>query len=80
MVSAYGSIIGLVDKLYWREVRPGRWHCFARSKDRKYVSLCGEHERERSGGQRCSRPRPVLRCGLCDGREAYRRGWDEPAP
>lgn len=73
------KLAGLRDKLYWREVH-GRWHCFKKAGHPLYVSLCGRHERTRSGGQAISRPRPELRCGLCDGREMDRRGWTESGP
>jgi hypothetical protein len=74
-----GTCSGLIDKLYWRETSPGRFHCFTRGTDRKYHSLCGPHELTRIGGQACNRPRPVERCGRCDGLEAERRGWEESA-
>jgi len=79
------NLQGLKDKLYWREGAPGsgHYHCFTRSKKGVYVSLCGRFELKRSGGQGCGRPAVLKRCGLCDGREADRRGWEEsgdPSP
>ena len=46
----------------------------------KYVSLCGAHKLQRSGGQGCERPLPMMRCSICDGAEMDRRGWDESGP
>lgn len=78
--------LGLRDKLYWREVRHGRFHCFRRlagsgdGQPAACVSLCGAYEILRSGGQASRRPEPVLRCARCDGLECRRRGWDESGP
>lgn len=75
---------GWSDKLYWRRVGGYGWHCFRRGvvkdKEPRFVSLCGRFKRERSGGQHIDRPEPIQRCGLCDGREAARRGHDESMP
>lgn len=80
---------GLADKLYWRPVAGllrESFHCFKRLEGSgggrrvRCVSLCGRHEIQRSGGQACRRPEVVLRCGICDGKEMDRRGWDESGP
>lgn len=75
---------GWVDKLYWREVAPGRWCCFRKERFGPhaglYISLCGREARLRTGGQALRRPAVIMRCGLCDGREAARRGWEESGP
>ena len=80
MTAKRGS--GLTDKLYWRKPRFDRrdlFHCFKRAAGGEYISLCLRHEIPRSGGQAISRPRPELRCALCDTREAKRRGWQDCA-
>src|SRR5688572_1502952 len=65
----------LQTKTYWRKLsKLERFHCFrvSRHEDSKkplWVSLCGDYELTRLGGQHCRRPEPVLRCGLCDARE-----------
>ncbi len=74
------SLPGLQDKLYWREVRGGQWHCFKKNGEGTFTSLCGRHDLSRSGGQAIDRPHPWQRCGLCDGREMQRRGWNESGP
>lgn len=71
--------IGLSDKLYWR-LAGGKSHCFKKAKGGGFVSLCGNWERWRSGGQACRRPLPWKRCGACDGLEMARRGWAESGP
>ena len=68
---------GLRDKLYWRQVHNGTWHCFKKLEGGGFISLCRKHQVERSGGQAVDRPRPEFRCGFCDGREMERRGWEE---
>jgi hypothetical protein len=70
---------GFTDKLYWRE-RSGTWHCFTRSTGGGYVSLCERFRLSNSGGQSVDRPAAIKRCGLCDGLEMKRRGWDESGP
>jgi hypothetical protein len=75
---------GFADKLFWRQVGL-KWHCFKRLSRQKgekpcWGSLCCRHELSRSGGQECRRPPAHLRCGLCDGAEMERRGWDESGP
>lgn len=71
---------GLTDKLYWREGPGGLYHCFKALSAGGYISLCRQLTRNRSGGQMCDRPPPLFRCGLCDGAEMRRRGWDESGP
>lgn len=73
---------GLTDKLYWRETRPGFWHCFKATGLRtpRYEALCGREELYWVGGQDCRRPNPLKRCGVCDGLEMKRRGWVESGP
>lgn len=74
---------GFTDKLFWRSIprlSPDTAHCFKKSDGHGWVSLCGRWVTKRIGGQACSRPRPELRCGLCDGLEMERRGWDESGP
>ena len=44
----------------------------------RYVSLCGAWNSERSEGQAIRRPAVGMRCGVCDGAEMKRRGWDKP--
>lgn len=76
------ALSGLRDKLYWR-ISGRSFHCFKRAPGRvvAYASLCGRvAPLARSYGQSTDRPPPVLRCALCDGREADRRGWDESGP
>lgn len=60
----------------------GRGDC-VRCRERKarvvrYGSLCGVWQMERSGGQDCRRPYPLMRCARCDNLEMQMRGWDEP--
>lgn len=80
-----GELSGLRDKLYWRQVGDA-FHCFKKMAESKggkaarCISLCKRFMIQRSGGQACARPEPVLRCGRCDGLEANRRGWDESGP
>lgn len=71
---------GLMDKLFWRPVRGGRWHCLKSVQGGGYQSLCGGVTRARSGGQAICRPPSILRCALCDGAEMKRRGWEEGGP
>jgi hypothetical protein len=66
---------GLTDKFYWRKTG-GRWHCFEKTAGPGLVSLCDGHEIARVLHQAISRPDPALRCGLCGGKEASRRGWN----
>lgn len=76
-------LLGLKDKLFWRPVNRDDWHCFkklCRVDGGGYISLCGRHERPRSGGQSICRPPSVLRCARCDVLEMKRRGWDEGGP
>lgn len=80
------SLAGLRDKLYWRHVwATGDFCCFKRTTEKRgrqivLVSLCGRHERIRSGGQASRRPESILRCARCDIAEMKRRGWDESGP
>jgi hypothetical protein len=75
-----GTPEGLTDKLYWRKAR-GKWHCFKKlAQVRGYVSLCQHQEIAMVRGQQISRPEARLRCGLCDGLEMLRRGWDGSGP
>lgn len=84
---------GFRDKLYWRQVNDGLYHCFEKTiftqspfgspgpKRRKgYLSICGGHERRKSGGQRCGRPEAYQRCAVCDREEMELRGWLESGP
>ena len=71
---------GLRDKLYWREASDGSWHCFKKNQYNTFTSLCGRFDRERSGGQAIDRPSVWQRCGMCDGKEIDRRGWEESGP
>lgn len=74
---------GFTDKLYWRSIpvrSPDTAHCFKKSEERGWISLCGRWVTQRIGGQPVSRPRPELRCGSCDGAEMDRRGWEESGP
>ena len=71
---------GFTDKLYWRPMGNGVWHCFkkkAHADGGGYASLCQRAERDRAGGQAITRPPAVLRCGRCDGLEMDRRKWNE---
>ena len=79
---AVRQMIGFKDKLYWRFVGDdNRWHSFTRGYDRSvYPSLCARYLRTTSGGQKCSRPKAVLRCADCDKLEMRRRGWAESGP
>jgi hypothetical protein len=71
---------GLTEKLYWRRSR-GQWHCFKRlDQGRGYISLCDRREISFVQGQKIARPEAHLRCGLCDGLEMERRGWDGSGP
>jgi hypothetical protein len=75
-----GTPEGLTDKLYWRKAR-GEWHCFKKlAQVRGYVSLCQRREIALVLGQQIARPEAHLRCGLCDGLEMARRGWDGSGP
>jgi hypothetical protein len=59
----------------------GKWHCFKKlAQVREYVSLCEHQEIAMVRGQQISRPEARLRCGLCDGLEMVRRGWDGSGP
>jgi hypothetical protein len=77
---------GFKDKLYWRVVANGIFHCFKRlagaggGRAVRCISLCQAYEIPRTGGQESRRPEPILRCGRCDGLEANRRGWNESGP
>jgi hypothetical protein len=72
---------GFNDKLYWRRVAPNSiYHCFKKVEGGGFISLCRKHWIERSGGQAIDRPRSEFRCGLCDGKEMERRGWEESGP
>ena len=74
------TLEGLTDKLYWRRAR-GEWHCFMKlGAIRGFVSLCQRQEIALVRGQKISRPEALLRCGLCDGLEMERRGWDGSGP
>jgi hypothetical protein len=74
------TLEGLTDKLYWRKAR-GEWHCFKKlAQVRGFVSLCHRQEIPFVHGQKISRPEAPLRCGLCDGLEMERRGWDGSGP
>ena len=75
---------GFSDKLYWRYFH-GLWHCLKKTRKAdgyEYRSLCQNVALPpgRLCGQDCRRPRPELRCGICDGKEADRRGWEESGP
>jgi hypothetical protein len=71
---------GLTDKLYWRKAR-GQWHCFKKiAQVRGYVSLCQRLEIAMVRGREISRPEAALRCGVCDGLEKERRGWEGSGP
>jgi hypothetical protein len=71
---------GLTDKLYWRIAR-GEWHCFKKlAQVRGFVSLCRRREIALVLGQKISRPEAPLRCGVCDGLEMERRGWEGSGP
>lgn len=79
-MSAAGPCPGLRDKLYWRPVAGGLWHCFKKLQGGGYISLCERHESPRSGGQCIGRPPVHMRCGQCDVAEINRRGKDESLP
>lgn len=67
---------GFVDKLYWRKAR-GQWHCFKKlAETRGYISLCQRVEINFLHGQKICRPDALIRCGVCDGAEMERRGWE----
>lgn len=80
------ELSGLRDKLYWRQVSSsnllagGLWHCFKKTEEDGFVSLCGRYSRDLSGGQSIDRPEPHQRCSRCDVEEMNRRGWDESGP
>jgi hypothetical protein len=75
-----GTPEGLTDKLYWRKAR-GEWHCFRKlAQVRGYISLCQRQEIRSVRGQKISRPEAALRCGVCDGLEMERRGWEGSGP
>lgn len=79
-------------KLYWRqrsklvgtsfeEFPAGLWHCFEKVYGpKRFVSLCGEREKARSGGGKIFRPHAMLRCPMCDVYEMRIRGWEESGP
>lgn len=71
------------DRLYWRPSAPStaaRWHCFKKTREGDFVSLCGEVSRPLSGGAYLSRPPAQLRCARCDIAEMDRRGTEESLP
>jgi hypothetical protein len=71
---------GLTEKLFWRKTR-GEWHCFEKlAQVRGYISLCQRREIASVYGQQIARPVAHVRCGLCDGLEMARRGWDGSGP
>lgn len=72
--------MGFADKLYWRRYISAVWHCYKKCEGGGYVSLCGDLEIERSGGQACRRPAQVHRCLRCESAEMVRRKWDKPGP
>jgi hypothetical protein len=75
-----GTPDGLTDKLYWRRSR-GEWHCFRKLPQvRGYISLCQGREISFVQGQQIARPEAALRCGVCDGLEMERRGWEGSGP
>lgn len=81
------QLAGFRDKLYWRRdptIIAEKWHCLKKTRlaDGRtlFVSLCGRYEQNVSGGQAITRPAVHLRCGLCDGSEMQRRGWQESGP
>jgi hypothetical protein len=68
--------IGFTDKLYWRRSKR-QWHCFKKLLNEKgFISLCHQAEILVVSGQNISRPAVWERCGICDGLEMARRGWD----
>jgi len=73
--------IGWADKLYWRQHAPGKlWHCFKRCEGAPptWMPLCDRDiVLSRTGGQASCRPPSWMRCPICDGKEANRRGWEE---
>lgn len=80
---------GFSDKLYWRCKLGGVYHCLKRTssvspgnRKHEFRSLCDKFAvpKGRLGGQGCRRPVPILRCGICDGKEMKRRGWKESGP
>jgi len=75
---------GLKDKLYWRRLDPfGPVHCFKKVKSTpgcRFLSLCGYESLMGIGVQKCRRPPVMQRCGICDGKEMKRRGWEESGP
>lgn len=73
---------GLMDKLYWRWLTPSSLiaHCFKRHEGGEFRSLCGPWSLTHSRGQAVNRPPAMLRCGVCDGMEMERRGWQESGP
>lgn len=80
-------IKGFKDKLYWRTISGNVYHCYAwMGRDAEFKwdqwgALCGRLIiTHKIGGQKIERPRPELRCGMCDVLEAERRGWEQPAP
>ena len=76
---------GLRDKLYWRYFG-ALYHCLKKTATEdgrhEFRSLCGHYSKATGtlGGQDCRRPDPRLRCGVCDGKEMKRRGWEESGP
>jgi hypothetical protein len=76
------SLTWVQDRLYWRPTPSGRWHCFGvasctRGGRVTLTSLCSVATRTRTGGATISRPPSWMRCAICDGAEATRRGVDE---
>jgi hypothetical protein len=76
---------GFTDKLYWRFGDDDKIHCFKRTrydgeKKAVFVSLCNRQEIRGPGNQDIRRPDPLLRCGICDGKEMDRRGVTESMP
>jgi hypothetical protein len=70
----------VTDHLYWRKARK-QWHCFKKiAQVRGYVSLCQRQEIAVVRGRAISRPEATLRCGVCDGLEMERRGWEGSGP
>ncbi len=74
------SCAGLQDKLFWRRVTTGLFHCFKKASSGGYVSLCGQFHLARCGGQSITRPPAMMRCARCDIAEMRRRGWDQSGP
>lgn len=69
-------------RLYWRrlhELGPSKIksHCFKRSPDGDFVSLCDQHRLVNSRGQVVARPPMALRCLVCNSIEMGLHGWRE---